>query len=470
MVPFNPAAIIATDKDDSPQDPPKVPPSNDGQENDNSVSNLKDVSCSEEKMLTFVARLEEGYELYDPEYAEWLQLYHPETLCAYFASISFPSPLQYAASSVQVQKPWPLMSTPSIQSQFLPESASSQPQLSSDVPTTPLSCPLQQPLLDPATPTSSHLHQPLATPPSIPSLNLQQFHLAPTSDPWTPEPLASNLQQSPQAPGPTTSQSLETPPNCSLDIQQQSPPIDSLNQSLPVPSNPSSQPLLLTPSSMEPQQSLPNPKRTLASAPHSMLQKHLEPLSILQSNIKKTGTARVLTSNECLSMLEEKKRKKKELEEEKEKRKKERERKKKEREEMMKKKKDEREQRQREKKATGLRQKQTAKKNTRSKKPSSLTASASNSSEPASLELACVSASTSNASEPSKSESRRKPGIIEDVSVNESAVCFGVYCNDGEEWIQCARDRWVHEDCVEELFTDSSGRERFCPVCTSLCS
>jgi len=35
VVPFPPAAIIATDKHYSPQDQPKVPPSNDGQENDN---------------------------------------------------------------------------------------------------------------------------------------------------------------------------------------------------------------------------------------------------------------------------------------------------------------------------------------------------------------------------------------------------------------------------------------------------
>lgn len=53
---------------------------------------------------------------------------------------------------------------------------------------------------------------------------------------------------------------------------------------------------------------------------------------------------------------------------------------------------------------------------------------------------------------------------------DKRALCFGIYSNDGKEWITCARERVVHEDCVEEVHVDANGRERFCPSCTAVYS
>ena len=54
----------------------------------------------------------------------------------------------------------------------------------------------------------------------------------------------------------------------------------------------------------------------------------------------------------------------------------------------------------------------------------------------------------------------------EENTYDECALCFGIYCNDGEEWIQCACERWFYEDCVEEVHVDANGQDRFCPSCT----
>ena len=47
----------------------------------------------------------------------------------------------------------------------------------------------------------------------------------------------------------------------------------------------------------------------------------------------------------------------------------------------------------------------------------------------------------------------------------ECLFCFETYCNDGQDCIQCACGNWIHEDCLEELFVDSFGQERFYPTC-----
>lgn len=90
----------------------------------------------------------------------------------------------------------------------------------------------------------------------------------------------------------------------------------------------------------------PGETSSSASTPSSSIREYLSPLTLYQSNKpKKTGTARVLTSAECLKSLEEKKRQKEFLIEERERKKQEREKKKKEREELARKRKEEREQR-----------------------------------------------------------------------------------------------------------------------------
>ena len=46
-------------------------------------------------------------------------------------------------------------------------------------------------------------------------------------------------------------------------------------------------------------------------------------------------------------------------------------------------------------------------------------------------------------------------------------VCFQCYQGDQEDsdWVQCACNRWLHEDCITDVVHDIHGRELFCPYC-----
>ena len=57
------------------------------------------------------------------------------------------------------------------------------------------------------------------------------------------------------------------------------------------------------------------------------------------------------------------------------------------------------------------------------------------------------------------------PTVSLDSEDCECAFCYGSYCEDGSEWIKCACTRWVHEKCVDDVFLDNDGLERFCPFC-----
>ena len=39
-------------------------------------------------------------------------------------------------------------------------------------------------------------------------------------------------------------------------------------------------------------------------------------------------------------------------------------------------------------------------------------------------------------------------------------MCFGIYYNDGEEWIQCAWEKWIHDDCRKSMLIPM-GKRRF---------
>ena len=227
----------------------------------------------------------------------------------------------------------------------------------------------------------------------------------------------------------------------------------------------------------------------------SILSKHLQPLSELQqSKVSKTGTARVLTSTECLEALEEKRKKKAELEQEKEARKVERERKKKEREDEAKRKKEQRKEREelakkkREEKAKEKERRAQEKRETaaakRGKKSSRSTrGSSSATSDPLTTRdlptlttppTAVSNVPTSAVSEPCTSASitgvppcalASESMVLSEEESSECAFCFESYCEDGREWVKCACQKWVHEDCVEEIVYDLEGKERFCPFC-----
>jgi len=86
--------------------------------------------------------------------------------------------------------------------------------------------------------------------------------------------------------------------------------------------------------------------------------------------------------------------------------------------------------------------------------------------------------------EPSSSTStqkRRTPSLLQTVSKRQCleeidtsdrcCVCFQAFEEDvlqatGVDWVQCSCTHWLHEDCVLDCITDSSGKERLCPYCT----
>ena len=45
----------------------------------------------------------------------------------------------------------------------------------------------------------------------------------------------------------------------------------------------------------------------------------------------------------------------------------------------------------------------------------------------------------------------------------ECSFCYGAYCQDEKEWLECACGRWVHEECMEDVVLGGYGQELFCP-------
>ena len=229
----------------------------------------------------------------------------------------------------------------------------------------------------------------------------------------------------------------------------------------------------------------------------SPLSKYL-PAAVPQEPKTKTGHARVLTSNDCIEMLEEKKRKKEQEAKEKEERKVARERQKIAREQLLQKKKEERLKRQEAalkkkqevaaKKAAAAAKKKSSSVLTRSRGqraplsrvatmphssatidgPSSASTAPSTTAPPSSVTIAppsvttappCLSANTAD-------DNTTGPSHHQDSTMDcECTFCYRSFCQDGEEWVRCACGRWVHEQCMEDVFLDDNCEERFCPFC-----
>lgn len=65
---------------------------------------------------------------------------------------------------------------------------------------------------------------------------------------------------------------------------------------------------------------------------------------------------------------------------------------------------------------------------------------------------------------------RSSESTSEAIDPNKCCMCFVSYEDDvlegaGAVWISCKCGRWLHEDCVEDVVTDSTGEERFCFFC-----
>ena len=199
----------------------------------------------------------------------------------------------------------------------------------------------------------------------------------------------------------------------------------------------------------------------LASTPTSALTKHIQPMKIVST--PKTGNTRVLTSSECLNMLEEKRRNKQLKDAEKENRKKVREEKKKQREleqlkkkEEQEKKKAEREKKKEEQKAAKEKKKAELEKRKAESERKKRGCKEKVSSQP---KRRCQSSS------PGECSNNLEEGSEVSESAATCAFCFEPYTTDGSEWVQCVCGRWVHELCIEDIHVDEAGKEKFCPFC-----
>ena len=157
---------------------------------------------------------------------------------------------------------------------------------------------------------------------------------------------------------------------------------------------------------------------------------------------------RVLTSDEGLAILKEKEDKKQKEAEEKLRRKQEREERKKEKELQAKEKAEKRRQKAAEKQVSAPKRASNRKPPVRHKKHKALLDTGTRSSAGANSSSS-TTVSTSTSSDSTCCECSRS---------YEEDVRHGT----GAEWVRCACGRWLHEECIDSIDYDSSGKEKFC--------
>ena len=175
----------------------------------------------------------------------------------------------------------------------------------------------------------------------------------------------------------------------------------------------------------------------------------------------KSSGARVLTSAECIALLEEKQEKKKEKEE-KEQRKLVREMNKKKREEEQKKKAEER--------AKKAAQKQADKEKKEAEKMAKQAAKNTRQGSTGVSQKRPASSRPDPAQDHSTRPKVPKLSSSEHINPNQCCACFGLYKDDigtGLEWLQCSCSRWIHEECVDNVVRGEDGEEKLCPLCLS---
>ena len=200
------------------------------------------------------------------------------------------------------------------------------------------------------------------------------------------------------------------------------------------------------------------------------------------SSSKRVSGARILTSAQCLNMIQEREDKKKKLLEEKEQRKLEREQKRAEKEAAAKKRAEEKA------KKAELAAKQREARSKKRQKPRLSSNVATKKQKTA--ENSSTPSSSTSVDGPSKSTSRRKTTLrsqqssvtsvranveersqdAENIDINRCCVCFGTFQEDQElgtgfEWLECACKRWLHEVCVSDIEINADGKELLCPFC-----
>ena len=415
---------------------------------------------SPEQEQLFIRRFEEGYDLYtDPAYNQWLERNHPEVISDFgtssllenFLCIEPLSPLRIEDASETA--------------------AVSLADSNTDVPSsapTPPSGPFASTSLATQSVTSASTQPSASTPPSA-----TQSVTSASTQPSATQPSASTPPSATQlVTSASTQPSASTPPSATRSVMS------------------ASTPPLATQSVTSAQ--IP----TRASPLSALLVEHTPKISHAAGPKHPIPKARLLTSSDCLAMLEEKEMKKKKALAEKEQRQKEREQKKKLKEEEAKRKAQEKAKKAEEKARKEVeraqekarkeeeklrrsaesagRRKRKATLSTEAANTDRATHTASDTATGSSSDTATGSSSdtvtrtSSNTATPATGTSQQMSGAGIDTDV--CCMCFGNYEDDvldgyGAEWIRCTCGRWLHLDCAEDCIKDQHGKERYCPYC-----
>ena len=169
-----------------------------------------------------------------------------------------------------------------------------------------------------------------------------------------------------------------------------------------------------------------------------------------KGDAKRVTGQRILTSAEGLAILKEKEDKKQKQVEEKQKRKQERENKKKEKEEVAEKKSEEKV-----KKASSVSNRAPP------KRAATTQPKGKKKAKPDSSALTLTSTTSTSTSSAALSVSINTDECCECLGTYEDDMCSGL----GEEWVECACGRWMHEKCIDQVVIDAAGKERFCSFC-----
>ena len=209
-----------------------------------------------------------------------------------------------------------------------------------------------------------------------------------------------------------------------------------------------------------------SPYSSSASTNGSVMSKFLGGLPVKTPSrplTAKISEARVLTSAECLELLQEKQERKRRDKEEKEQRKLTR--------ELNKKRKEEEQRKKVQERAKKAAQRQAEKEKKEAEKA-----------------MKQVEKIAKKSKQQSTSVSRKRPTVTDDpgqdhsirqkypklspehIDPNQCCACFGLFEDDigmGSEWLQCSCTRWIHEECVEDVVRNENGEEKLCPLCLS---
>jgi len=407
-------------------------------------------SLTEQNILLFQRRFEEGYDLYDPLYQKWLELEHPEaarshnlesSILNFFPEAPIVNPVEITDDSGYPRDSTKLVNETQTSTSVLPASTEATESLNETEPLTPN--------LPASTETTEPLNQ----------AESSTFKL----------------------------------PASTVAIESAESPISSLPASTVAASNTQCTNSL----------SVKHKETVSNKSGHSttVLSKYLNTPTITKPkpSTRAITTARVLTSAECLDIIREKEMKRKAEEEAKQQRKREREEKKKKAEEEKQRKIEERKKKLAEKaenarkaaeekaekakraaeaKAHRLaeqerrlaeRVRRAEEKRAAQTNDEELHVTSPTDEETSNMQRSGKKRNADSRSSASSAAKRKYPGETEASSENENqcCVCFELYdIQQGEVvWVQCSCKRWLHEDCVIDAIKDADGKIRLCPYC-----